>query len=103
MTPIDIHEPLLTLAPASIPIIELWGYPSILEIFNMGLLHLPGGKIKSVLYSEKRMTTMGITKVPEFEERFRNYGFDLLMRDPGRYIEVLGWKFYAVYKEELQR
>lgn len=48
------------------------------------------------------MTTR-IDEVPEFTEHFRKYGFDWMIRAPGRYIEVLVLEFYKAYKCKLIR
>lgn len=68
-------------------------------MFNLGLSHLWGGEIRRVLYSERKITTIGMAELPEFVESFRNYGFNYMMRAPGKYSEVLIHEFYAKYKE----
>lgn len=49
------------------------------------------------------MTTMGMAEVLEFEEHFRNYGFNWTMRELTRFFKVTVREFYTTYKGELQR
>lgn len=50
---------------------------------------LYGGKIKWILYLERRLTTIGMIEIPKFEEHFKQYGFEWMMRVPEKYSEAL--------------
>ncbi|KAF3648901.1 hypothetical protein FXO38_17947 [Capsicum annuum] len=44
------------------------------------------------------MPTIGMSELPEFEERFWQYKFEWMMRVPKKYSDVLVYEFYATYK-----
>lgn len=47
------------------------------------------------------MTNTWMAKLPEFAEHFKDYGFNSMMRAPGKYSEVFVHEFYIVYKGEI--
>lgn len=52
---------------------------------------------------EWRLTTTGMIELPRFEECFRKYDIEWIMKGPKKCREIFVHEFYAAYKGKLKR
>lgn len=86
------------------PIIEWWGNPGMQDTYNDMISINPfTGKIMRGIYLKRRLTTIGMFEMCEYESIFHQYRFQWMTSETGNISPALVQKFYAAYKRELKR
>lgn len=73
------------------------------ETYNEGLVENPTKRNpKWGIYQEQRLTTAGMSEMPQFESRFKQYLFQWMTTTLDKFTPALVWEFYVAYKGEMK-